>query len=188
VRKRSARDISIVAHLDWKNMDTLRKEILYQLPKITSNLVLALIFWVIHYILLATSNTLKIEHIFVLRIGFLIVAGIFLVRALLDILPIVDKLTEPVFKRLRIIEGWSRQRILKDTLYIITILLVTAAIYPIFNNVSILESILQQIATYFALGLILLFVYDIGRTFYKISEKKANSIANWISRSNKGDE
>lgn len=179
---------TFAVNLDWKNMDTLRKEILYQLPKITSNLVLALIFWVTHYILLATSNTLKIEHFFVLQIGFLIVAGIFLVRTLLNILPILDKLAESVFKRLRITEGWSRQRILKDTLYIITILLVTAAIYPIVNNVPTLEPILQQIVTYFALGLILLFVYDIGRTFYKISEKKANSITNWISRSNKGDE
>lgn len=169
-------------------MDALRKEILYQLPKITSNLVLVLIFWVTHYILMATSNTLKIEHIFVLPIGFLIVSGIFLVRTLLHIIPILDKFTESFFKRLKITEDWSRQRILKDTLYIITILLVTAAIHPIFNNIVTLQPLLQQIVTYFALGLILLFVYDIGRTFYKFSEKKANSITNWIYSSNKGDE
>jgi len=36
------------------------------------------------------------------------------------------------------------------------------------------------------LGLILLFVYDIGRTFYRITEKKANSVANRIS-SNDGE-
>lgn len=188
VRKRSIRDNTFAVNLDWKNVDTLRKEIRYQLPKITSNLVLAIIFWVTHYILLATSKTLKIEQIFVLQIGFLIAAGIFLVRMLLNILPILDKFTESFFKRLKITENWSRQRILKDALYIIVVLLVTAAIHPIFNNMTTLEPILKQITTYFALGLILLFAYDVGRTFYKISEKKANSITNWISRSNKGDE
>jgi hypothetical protein len=33
------------------------------------------------------------------------------------------------------------------------------------------------------LGLLLLFIYDIGRTFYRITEKKANSVANRISSS-----
>lgn len=168
-------------------MDTLRKEILLQLPKITSNLVLALVFWIAHYILLATSITDRIEHIFVLQIGFLIVAGIFLVRTLLNILPIFDKLTESVFRRLRITEGWSRQRILKDAFYIVAILLAIAAIHPVLNNITALKPISPQITTYFALGSVLLFGYDIGRTFYKISEKKTNSIANWISRSKKGE-
>jgi cation transport ATPase len=169
-------------------MDTLRKEIIYRLPKITSSLVLALIFWVAHHIVLATSNTLKIEHIFVLQIGFVIAAGIFLVRTLINILPILDKFTESFFRSLRITEGFSRQRILKDTVYIISILLATAAICPFFNNMTTIEPMLQQITTYFAMGLILLFLYDIGRTFYRISEKKANSITKWFSRSKKGEE
>jgi hypothetical protein len=33
-----------------------------------------------------------------------------------------------------------------------------------------------------------LFVYDIGRTFYRITEKKANSVASRISNSSNGEE
>jgi len=38
------------------------------------------------------------------------------------------------------------------------------------------------------LGSIILFVYDIGRTFYRITEEKANSVANRISNSSNDEE
>jgi len=164
-------------------MNTLGEEILYRLPKVVSNLGLALIFWVARYIVLVTLNTVNAEHVFLLQMGLLIVTWIFLVRALFNVLTVVDRLTGSFLKRLGIKEGWSRQRIFKDAICIVAVLLVAAATFPLFSNLSNFGALLQEITTYAALGLILLFVYDIGRTFYRITEKKANSVANRLSHS-----
>jgi cation transport ATPase len=169
-------------------MNTLREEILYRLPKVVSNLALALIFWVARYIVLVTLNTVNAEHVFLLQMGLLIVTGIFLVRALFNALTVVDRLTGSFLKRLGIKEGWSRQRVFKDTIYIVAILLVAAAIFPLFSKLSNFGPLLQKITTYFALGLIFLFVFDIGRTFYRITEEKANLVANRISHSSDEEE
>jgi hypothetical protein len=117
----------------------------------------------------------------VLQTALIIISGIFLIRGLFNSLTIFDHLTKSLLKRLGIKEAWSRERILKDMAYIIAVILVAAALYPVLNSVSHFEQVLQQITTYFTLGLILLFVFDIGRTFYKITEKKANSLANQFS-------
>jgi len=164
-------------------MNTLGEEILYQLPKVVSNLGLALIFWVARYIVLVTLNTVNAEHVFLLQMGLLIVTWIFLVRALFNALTVVDRLTGSFLKRLGIKEGWSRQRIFKDAICIVAVLLVAAAIFPLFSELSNFGPLLQEITTYAALGFILLFVYDIGRTFYRITEKKANSVADRLSHS-----
>jgi len=164
-------------------MNTLGEEILYRLPKVVSNLGLALIFWVARYIVLVTLNTVNAEHVFLLQMGLLIVTWIFLVRALFNVLTVVDRLTGSFLKRLGIKEGWSRQRIFKDAICIVAVLLVAAAIFPLFSELSNFGPLLQEITTYAALGFILLFVYDIGRTFYRITEKKANSVANRLSHS-----
>ena len=169
-------------------MNTLGEEILYRLPKVVSNLALALIFWVARYIVLVTLNTVNAEHVFLLQMGLLIVTGIFLVRASFNALTIADRLTGSFLKRLGIKEGWSRQRIFKDTICIVAVLLVAAALFPFFNTLSNVEQLMQQITTYFALGLIFLFVFDIGRTFYQITEAKANSVTNHFSNSSNSEE
>ena len=168
-------------------MSTLREEIICRLPKVVSNLALSLIFWVTRYIFLVTLSTVSTEILFLLQMGLLIVAGIFLARALFSALTLFDRLTGSLLKRLGITENWSRQRIFKDTLCIVTILLVAASLVPFLNTLSSLE-LLQQIITYFALGLIFLFVFDIGRNFYRLSEEKANSVANRLSNSINNEE
>jgi hypothetical protein len=163
---------------------TVREEIRFRLPKLVANLALALLFWVMSYIASMTLTTISNEAGFLSQLGLLLAAGLFLVRTLFDALTIVDKVTKSFLRRLGIKEEWSRKRILKDILYIVVILLVAAAIFPIFSNLSNSAPLLQQVTTYVALGLILLFVYDVGRTFYRITEKTANSVANRISNSN----
>jgi len=165
---------------------TLSEEIRYTLPKMIANVALATVFWAISHISLITLNSINPEIAFLLQLGLLLAAGIFLVRTLFEALTVVDKVTGLFLRRLGIKEGWSRQRIFQDTIYIVVILLVAAAISPLFSNLSNFGALLQEITTYAALGLILLFVYDIGRTFYRITEKKANSVANRIS-SNDGE-
>jgi DNA integrity scanning protein DisA with diadenylate cyclase activity len=165
-------------------VDTVREEIRFRLPKLVANLVLALFFWVTSYVASVTLTRFSSEAGFLSQLGLLLAAGLFLVRTLFDALTIVDKVTKSFLKRFGITEERSRQRVLKDIIYIIVILLVVAAIFPIFIELSEFSSLLQQITTYVALGLILLFVYDIGRTFYRITEKTANSVANRISNPN----
>jgi hypothetical protein len=148
-----------------------------------ANVALALLFWMMSHIALMTLTHVNVDVAFLLQIGSLLVAGIFLVRTLINVLQIVDKTSGLFLRWLKIKEDWSRERFFKDTIYIIAILLLTAAIFPIISNQSTFGPLLQGITTYVALGLILLFVYDIGRTFYRITEKKANAVANRISSS-----
>jgi len=162
-------------------VNAVSEEIRYRLPRLIANVAIALAFAGMSYIVLWTLNSISTEIVFLLQIGFLLAAGLFLVRTLFDALTLVDKVTGLFMRRLGIKDGWSRQRIFKDTIYIVAILLVAAAIFPLFSNLSTFGPLLQKITTYAALGLILLFVYDIGRTFYRITEKKANSVANRIS-------
>jgi hypothetical protein len=149
---------------------------------LVANAAIALAFAAMSYVVPLTLNSISAEIVFLLQIGFLLAAGIFLVRTLFDALAITDNATRVFLRRLGITEGLSRQRVFKDTIYIVAILLVVAAIFPVFTSLSFGPLILQ-VTTYVAFGLILLFVYDIGRTFYRITENKANSVADRISSS-----
>jgi hypothetical protein len=176
------------SRLGLTTVSTVRQEIRYTLPKLLANVALALMFWTMSYIALVTLNGVSAEPAFLLQAGLLLAAGLFLIRTLFNALTIADKVTGLFLRRLGIKEGWSRQRVLKDTIYIVVILLVSAAIIPLFRNLSNFGPLLQEITTYAALGLIILFVYDIGRTFYRITEEKANSVANRISNLSNDEE
>jgi len=169
-------------------VNAVREGIRYRLPRLMANVTLALVFLATSYLVLWTLNSISTEITFLLPIGSLLVAGIFLVCTLFDALTIVDNVTGLFLRRLGIKEGWSRQRVFKDTAYIVAILLVAAATFPLFSKISNFGALLQEITTYAALGLILLFVYDIGRTFYRITEEKANSVANRLSHSSNDEE
>jgi hypothetical protein len=160
----------------------------YSFSRLVANGVTALVFAGMSYFVLWALNGLSAEIVFLLQLGFLLAAGMFLVRTLFDALMIVDKLTGSFVKRLGIKEGLSKQRVFKDVTYIVAILLVAAAVLPLFRNLSFFTLELQEITTYVILGLIAVFVYDIGRTFYRITEKKANSVANRISSSSNSEE
>jgi hypothetical protein len=156
----------------------------YRVSRLLANGSIALVFAGMSYVVLWAPNSISAEIVFLLQLGFLLVAGMFLVRTLRDALMIVDKVTGSFVRRLGIKEGLSRQRIFKDITYIVAILLVAAALFPLFQSVSNFGPLLQEIISYTVLGLIVVFVYDIGRTFYRITENKANSVANRISNSN----
>ena len=164
-------------------MNSVTKETRIRLPKIVANLVIALVFLALSYIVLRTLSNISSEIVFLLQIGLLIAAGIFLIRTILDVLPLIDKTSRLFLKRLGIREGASRQRVYKDVIYIVGIILIASAVIPLFSGAPNSESIVQEITTYSAFGLILLFVYDIGRTFYRITENKANSVSRRISNS-----
>ena len=162
-------------------MTTLREDIVHHSPKAVYNLVLAFVFWLAHFMTQIALSPINSEQAFLLQTGLIIISGIFLVRALFNALTIADHLTKKLLKRFGITEGWSRERILKDVIYIIAVLLLAAAVYPLLDLLPNFEQIFRQSITYITLGFLFLFTFDIGRTFYRITEKKANSVANRFS-------
>jgi hypothetical protein len=169
-------------------VNAVSEELRNRLPKLIANVAIAMVFLTMSFIALWTLSGISADIVFLSHIGLLLAAGVFLVRSLFDALMIIDKATGLFVRRLGIKDGWSRQRIFKDTIYVVVILLVAATIFPVFTRLPNSVSLLQEITTYAALGLLLLFVYDIGRTFYRITEKKANSVANRISNSSNNEE
>ena len=176
-----------ISRLELTTVNPIRQEIRYKLPKLLANVALALMFWVMSHIALVTLSSISADLAFLLQVGLLLAAGMFLIRTLFDVLTIADNVTRLFLRHLGIKEGWSRQRVFKDVIYIVGILLVAAAIIPLFSNISNFGPWVQEFTTYAALGLILLFVYDIGRTFYRITEEKANSVADRISNSSNNE-
>ncbi|MCW8802257.1 MAG: hypothetical protein OQK81_02770 [Candidatus Bathyarchaeota archaeon] len=169
-------------------MSTVSEEFRQKFPRLVANLVIAVVFTGISQIVSWVFKGINPDILFLLQIGLILAAGIFLVRGLFDALSVTDKVTKQLLKQVGIKKELSRQRIFKDTICIVAILLVAAAIVPIISNLSSSIPFLQEIITYSAMGLIALFVYDIGRTFYRITEKKANGLADRISNSIKEDE
>lgn len=162
-------------------MNVASEELRRKFPKLIANIVIAVIFTSISQIVGWFLSGINPDILFLLQIGLLLGAGIFLVRTLFEALTITDKATKLLLKQVGIKKEQSNQRIFKDMIAIVIVLLIAAAIVPIISNISSMGPLLQEIITYVAMGLIVLFVYDIGRTFYRITEKKANGLADKIS-------
>ena len=113
----------------------------------------------------------------------LIFTAIFLIRALADALVLSDILTDIFVKRLGIKEERSPKRAARDLIFIIVIILVTTAIFPLINTLeSSIKDPLSMATTYIALGMILILIYDIGRILYRIVERKAESVADSLAK------
>ncbi|MFB0567086.1 MAG: hypothetical protein ACETVM_00670, partial [Candidatus Bathyarchaeia archaeon] len=76
----------------------------------------------------------------------------------------------------------SPKRAFRDFIYIIIVILVAAAISPIFSEVENFGSMLRNVTTYIALGIILILIYDIGRILYRIIEQRAESVADRLAK------
>lgn len=113
----------------------------------------------------------------------LIFTAIFLIRALADGLVLSDILTDVFVRRLGIKEERSPRRAARDAIYIIVIILVTAAIQPLLSTLEQgIRDPLTTVTIYVALALILILIYDIGRILYRIVERKADSMADTIAK------
>ncbi|MBC7130779.1 hypothetical protein H5T51_06140 [Candidatus Bathyarchaeota archaeon] len=168
-------------------MKRRREEISRRLPKLTMNLIMAFIFWVISIFVPPTA-----EGIVLPGFGYdastliwfitIVIMGIFLVRALSDALVIGDILTDAVVRRMGVKEDMSPKRAARDLAYIIVILLAVTAISPLVSMVENIGGWLNIAATYIALALILILIYDMGRILYKIIESRAESLAERLTK------
>jgi hypothetical protein len=118
---------------------------------------------------------------------FVLVAGIFLIRALSIILVISDKAIGSFITHLGVQEPWSRDRVVKDVVFIIVVILAFAALIPLLKiSVNIGTGVLTAI-TIVAAGVIFVFIYDIGRTSWRILQAKADTVTNRFGNKSEGD-
>jgi hypothetical protein len=158
---------------------------------------MAIIFFVIGYVVPRTPG---IDSILIPGIeggaSYLIgaitlgITVIFLIRALYDALVLGDIVTDIIVRRLGIKGERSPRRAARDFIYIIVIILVITAIFPVVVMVKWPgeSSWLAAATIYIALGLIIVLIYDIGRVIYRVIEQKAELLADSLSKIAETDE
>ncbi len=173
-------------------MSLIKEEIRRRVPRLTMSLVIALIFLAISIVIPPTISTIVIPGLNV-DTGFLVwiittvITAIFLIRALFDALVLGDVVTDIIVRRLGIKGERSPRRAARDLIYIIIIILIATAILPIITAFQSslgtqIVSWITSITIYVSLGIILILIYDIGRILYRIIEKRAESLADQLSK------
>ena len=163
-------------------MKSKREEIRRRLPRLVTNVIMAITFWVISVFIPPTIPSLlvpgiNIEASDLVWIFLIIIVAIFLIRVLSDGLVLGDVLTDVLVKRLGVKGERSPNRAVREIAYIIIIVLIVTAVSPLSANIQDVGYYLSTATIYVGLGLILVFIYDIGRIVYKIIEEKADSFA-----------
>ena len=167
------------------------EEIRRRLPRLVSNLIMAIIFWLISVFIPPTLPSLIIPGIntevsFLVIVLTMFITAIFLIRALTDALVIGDILTDAITKKLGVKEEQASKRAAREIVYIIVIVLVVTAVAPLLLNIQDVGYYLSTATTYIGLGLVILFIYDIGRIVYRFFEEKAESLADYVSQAKQG--
>ena len=167
-------------------MRSKREEIRRRFPRIIMNLLMTLIFWIISAFVPQTLTGIIIPGFdfnasLLVQIISTVVMAIFLIRALSDALVLGDIVTDIVVRKMGIKEEMSPKRAARDLIYIIIIVLVVTAVSPILSTIENIGGILSTAATYMALGLIIVLIYDMGRVLYRIVENKAELLADRLA-------
>ena len=150
------------------------------------NSIMAIIFWLISVYVPPTLKGIIIPGIgtdasLLMWILTILIMGIFLVRVLSDALVLGDIFTDVLVRRLGVKEERSPKRAAREIAYIIIIVLVITAISPLLSTIENYGYYFTVVATYVGLGLVIIFIYDIGRIIYKILEKKAEAVADRLA-------
>ena len=168
------------------------EEIRRRLPRLVTNVIMAIIFWLVSVFVPPTLASITVPGINIqastlVWILTILVLGIFLIRALSDALVLGDVLTDTLVKRLGVKEERSPKRAAREFAYIIIIVLVVTAVSPLLGDIQDVGFYLSTATIYIGLGLIILFLYDIGRIIYKIIEDKADSFADHFAQTKQKD-
>ena len=172
------------------NMKEKGEEIKKRLPRLFMNIILGFIFWMMSVFIPPTLSEIIIPGLgtqasFLIWILMIVIMGIFLIRVLSDALILGDIFTDVFVNKIGIKEERSPKRAAREVVYIIVIVLVVTAISPIVSTVQDYGFYLSTIVTYVGLGLVIVFIYDIGRILYTIIENKAEAIAEQLTKPQK---
>lgn len=169
-------------------MNSLREEFKDKLPSLLANTALALVFGALGFFSSLLLDTMTEGLGYLSWLIFVLVAGVFLIRAMSTVLVIADKAIGLFITHLGIKEPSSRDRVAKDLVVIIVIILALAAIIPILKiSINIGTEPVAAI-TIIAVGVIFVFIYDIGRTSWRILQAKANTVTDRFVNDSEGDE
>jgi hypothetical protein len=164
------------------------EEIRRRLPRLVTNVIMAIIFWLVSVFVPPTLEDFTIPGIntqasTLVWILTILILGIFLIRALSDAMVLGDVLTDVLVRKLGVKEERSPKRAAREFAYIIIIVLVVTAVSPLLAGIQDDVGFYLSTATvYIGLALIILFLYDIGRIIYKIIEEKADSFADYFAQ------
>ena len=169
------------------NVNVKGEEIRRRLPRLVTNLIMAIIFWLISVfipprlpsLIIPGINTEASTLVWILT---MIIMAIFLIRASTDALVLGDVLTDVITKKLGVKEEKASKRAAREFVYIIVIVLVVTAAAPLLETIQDVGGYLSTATVYIGLGLVILFIYDIGRIIYTIIEEKADSFADLLAQ------
>jgi cation transport ATPase len=166
------------------------EEIRRRLPRLFMNIILGFIFWMMSVFIPPTLSEITIPGIgtqasFLVWILMILLMGIFLIRVLSDALILGDIFTDVFVSKIGIKEERSPKRAAREVVYIIVIVLLVTAISPIVSTIQDYGFYLSTATTYIGLGLVIVFIYDIGRILYTIIENKAEAIAEQLTKPQK---
>ena len=168
------------------------EEIRRRLPRLVTNVIMAIIFWLVSVFIPPTIPSqvvpgINIEASTLIWIFTIIIVAIFLIRALSDALVLGDVLTDVLVRRLGVKEERSPKRAAREFAYIIIIVLIVTATSPLLGTIQDVGYYLSTATVYIGLGLIIVFIYDIGRIIYKIIEDKADALADRFTQARQKD-
>ena len=168
-------------------MNDKREEIRHRLPRLVTNLIMAITFWLISAFIPPTLPSIvvpgiDIEASTLFWILTMFTMAIFLIRALTDALVLGDVFTDVITKKLGVKEETASKRAAREFVYIIAIVLIVTAVSPLLATIQDVGGYLSTATVYIGLGLVILFIYDIGRIVYKIIEQKAESFADYVAQ------
>ncbi len=166
-------------------MNSVCKEFKQIVPKLSANLALALAFILTGFFSSLISASVNENFSYYSWLVLTLVGGAFLVRTISNIITVSDLAAGLLLVRLGLQRRSSKRRIAKDLIWIIVIILITTAIFPILETLSSLGYILQSFTAIVSSGIIFLFVYDITREILQIIHEKISTIANWFAKGEK---
>ena len=165
-------------------------EIRQRVPRIVVNLVTALIFWFVSLVAPMFVAGIKVPGVgiepyndagWLLWAAATLMGLVFLVRALADIIVIVDIGVEVTVRRLGVKEDRPLRRAARDLVYILITMLFAAAVVPFVEPLPKFGGFLTTAISLISLGIFLVLIYDMGRILYKVLEEKIRSLAGWLA-------
>jgi len=169
----------------------VRSEVRRRLPRIVINITVAFLFWIVSQIGPIFVKDVVIPGISIpppfdsissiVGLTATLIAMVFFVRAISDILFFADLSAEIIVRSLGIKERRPLKRIARDFTYIILTLLLATAASPILSSIPHVGGYLTLAVSLIALGIFLVLIYDIGKVIHGVLQEKTKRIADWIS-------
>jgi predicted flap endonuclease-1-like 5' DNA nuclease len=156
------------------------EEILDKAPKLITGFAVAGIFLAVGFVSSQVVGGFSSYLGLLVWTSFFVVGILFLVKTMFEAVAIGDDAVKSLLNRIGVHEAKARDRILKEIMYMIIAILAAAAVFPFLNNIGGSGVWLKVTGTYIVLAIVVVFVYDIGRTLHQVSRMRVKRVTDWI--------